>query len=576
MARYARLECRLVFAVIIGMVMAGWIWSGPPGVASSLTTAPSTHVSGEGLPGAAPASLSYSILHTITVGSYPSGVFYDSATGTVYTANRDSENISVVNASTFRVVGTIVTGTPVHMFVMDTVSGRLIVSSDSTPNVTVVNPTTNTIAGMINLTGYSSGQGLGFDPTTGELFVVASADFDLLTLNATTYAVTRVTALTPYPGGGAGFAIDSSSHVIYFPDRGTISAQLIGERNGTSFASITLPGLYGPTASYYDPGNGLVYFMLGGLIASPGNQTLVLNPSTNSEVTSITVGAWPMWSGYDPVRHLLYISGGAGNDVSVVNDTTNTVVANIPLPAGGSPGGIAVDSSTGTIFVADTGLDELLEIGITPPSYSVVFTESGLPPSTPWVVSMGGITKSTTNTTITFTEPNGVYNYTLIGVGRWWPSPGTGELAVNGSGRDVPVFFTLAVDLVFVVKGLPAGTIWWVNVTNATTDKPLGFLLSTSSTQDITVGANGSYSYSVAFPRDWSGYDTQGTVNVGTADQVVIVSISGSSPSSASIDWDWLGAGVVIAGLAVAVAYLSIRGLRPPGRVPPAAPPRSP
>jgi hypothetical protein len=52
-------------------------------------------------------------------------------------------------------------------------------------------------------------------------------------------------------------------------------------------------------------------------------------------------------------------------------------------------------------------------ITIQPPTYSVNFTEVGLPPGTAWNVTLNGVTKASSNSSIIFIAFNGEYNYSV-------------------------------------------------------------------------------------------------------------------------------------------------------------------
>ena len=54
-----------------------------------------------------------------------------------------------------------------------------------------------------------------------------------------------------------------------------------------------------------------------------------------------------------PVPGTVYVANIGGNTVSVIDETTNTVTATIPVGTG--PYGVGVDSSTGTVYVANGG-----------------------------------------------------------------------------------------------------------------------------------------------------------------------------------------------------------------------------
>lgn len=309
-----------------------------------------------------PPPSGYEILHTARVGESPAGVLYDPSNGLVYVANGGSGNISVLNATTLHVVQNIFTGFAARGLALDPANGRLFVANDFSSNVTVIDTVTNTILANPGWPNYSYMVGAEFDPYENEVYIVANNNPDLLALNPSTYAIDRVIPLDPNPGGGEGFAIDLASHVIYFPARGLLSLALIGETNGSTFTHIPLPGYFGPTTTFYDPANGLIYAMLGGLLDDPGNQLVMVNSTTGAIVNGLTVGLWPDSYAYDLSAQLLFLSCTASGEVWVIDTATDQAVTDIALGSTVQTGSIAVDPTTGHVFVAQESPGELIEL----------------------------------------------------------------------------------------------------------------------------------------------------------------------------------------------------------------------
>ncbi|MGC8673492.1 MAG: DUF7619 domain-containing protein, partial [Thermoplasmata archaeon] len=98
---------------------------------------------------------------------------------------------------------------------------------------------------------------------------------------------------------------------------------------------------------------------------------------------------------------------------------------------------------------------------------------------------------STTNT-ITFTESNGTYTYTIGPINGFTAYPSSGVIDVNGANVNQVITFSMKTYTVtFTENGLPNGTIWFVNLSNGQS-----FF---SSTNIITFQEpNGSYTYTIA------------------------------------------------------------------------------
>ena len=103
---------------------------------------------------------------------------------------------------------------------------------------------------------------------------------------------------------------------------------------------------------------------------------------------------------------------------------------------------VSTGSGSTTVNGAPVSQTFAFSSGVSSSSYSVTFTESGLPGGTSWTVTLNGATESSTTSTITFTEANGSYAYTVGSVSGYTASPSSGTVAVAGAGRTVSVTFS--------------------------------------------------------------------------------------------------------------------------------------
>ena len=76
-------------------------------------------------------------------------------------------------------------------------------------------------------------------------------------------------------------------------------------------------------------------------------------PDTGSPhvVATIAVGRGPIGVAVDSTTDLIYVANSGSSTVSVINGATNRVVATVSV--GGLPEGVAVDSTTDLIYVTN-------------------------------------------------------------------------------------------------------------------------------------------------------------------------------------------------------------------------------
>jgi len=314
-------------------------------------------------PNSSSQGLSFTVLGNVTVGSYPSSITFDPTNGELYVTNMYSENVSVVNSSSLRIDTTIPTGLEARAGALDPLNGRLFVANDFSSNVSVIATQNNSLAATLGFPEYSFTLQDQFDPSTGELYVLANNNPDLLAIDPGTLSVTQVIPVDPNPGGALS-GIDPTSHILYFPARGSLAIEPIQQQTGEPLPEIPTESPFGPTTTFFDASNGFVYAMLGGLLDDPGNQVVIVNPATGGLVGDLTVGSWPNLYAFDSARDLLYVDCEASNNVTVIDTVTDSVVASIPFPVGSDPGGIAVDPATGHLFVSELGRGVLEEVGV--------------------------------------------------------------------------------------------------------------------------------------------------------------------------------------------------------------------
>ena len=172
---------------------------------------------------------------------------------------------------------------------------------------------------------------------------------------------------------------------------------------------------------------------------------------------------------------------------------------------------------------------------IKPATYNITFSESGLPSGTSWSVTLNGTSESSTSSTITFTETNGTYSYTVSSVSGYSVFPSSGSITVSAKSFNQAVTFTPTTKSVsrytvtFTETGLPSGTSWYVNLSNGMDSGPI-----TGSSYSFQL-TNGTYSYTTSNVSGYSVSPSSGSISINGASVSKTVSftpIKKSPPSS--------------------------------------------
>lgn len=111
----------------------------------------------------------------------------------------------------------------------------------------------------------------------------------------------------------------------------------------------TVPVGSQPTGIAYDAARGEVFVTNEGVSPSWAGNVSVINDTNDTVVATIPVGSYPVGAAYDRSKGEVFVSNDDTSNVSVINDTTNKVVATVSV--GYAPWGMAYDAAKGEVFV---------------------------------------------------------------------------------------------------------------------------------------------------------------------------------------------------------------------------------
>lgn len=164
---------------------------------------------------------------------------------------------------------------------------------------------------------------------------------------------------------------------------------------------------------------------------------------------------------------------------------------------------------SGTFQISGSG--KIIDVTFQAVTYSVNFTESGLPSGTLWYVNLtSGKSLSSTTSTITASLQNGSYTYSVATADKIFNST-AGAFTVSGATPNVIVTFTaVTYKISFNETGMPSTDTWYVVIS--------GSLLFYPSNGTLGLH-NGTYSYSVhSSDRTYSSHGGTFTVNGNSVD----------------------------------------------------------
>ncbi len=423
----------------------------------------------------------------------PTSLTFNPINDKLYAGNYYPYDISVLNTTSNIVDKTMNLGYSPVSTTINPLNGT-IYSLNSDPsqsnydgNLTAINGSTGKIMGSTYIP--NPPRGMSFDPSNGHIYVTAYfyPEAILYTINATSGAIVSQSSYYS-PNGSYGTPIYNPANGNVYVYNSTDQQFLIINSTTNSISQTSTPGGYPyPYSGTFDPHNGYLY-----LSTQYGEE--VMNATTNSIVTFLNVGNNPISSALDLSNGYIYVANEYSNNVSVIDGTTNTVLGNITV--GYQPDAVAYSTSNGDVYVANYASGT---ISIIPTVfYNVTFTQTGLPTGTTWYVNLSnGQNLTSTGPTLSFSEANGTYSYTVGLSGNIYSaSNASGSFTVHGGNVSNSVSFSKVVYSVdFTESGLPAGTTWYVNLSN-------GQQFHSQSSTVTFSEANGTYSYTLSAGND--------------------------------------------------------------------------
>ena len=186
-------------------------------------------------------------------------------------------------------------------------------------------------------------------------------------------------------------------------------------------------------------------------------------------------------------------------------------------------------TSSGAVETNSTYL--AFTVGGMVPVYNVTFQLSNAI-SSQWTVDLSGYNQSSSSSSVTFSEPNGTYQFTIPDVVSngvtYVASPDSGTVVVSGANRNVSISFISQVySVTFGESGLPSNTEWWVNIT--------GGASLHSNTSEISFKEPNGFVYFTVEARGYSATPSSGTLPISGKNVSISVSFEKATNGTGTI-----------------------------------------
>jgi YVTN family beta-propeller protein len=306
---------------------------------------------------ASATALSPYVATTVRVGSSPTGVAVNPATGLVYVSNYDSNTVSVISESSDSVVATIPVGLSPNGVAFDPVTNEVWVANESSFTLSVISTTSNTVINTVSVGAGNEPYGVAIDTSDGYVYNTDWNTSEVSVTDDRTVPPTGVAAISvgidPY-----GLAVNSSTNNVYVAESQAGRVAII---NGTTVTGSLSAGTKTDGVAVDPSTNSLfVSNYTAGTIDK-------FDTATNTLVSSIDPGSEPAGLAVDPGNQTVW-AAAEGARLIQAPESFGTYSE---IAAGTNPLGVAVDTSTHLAFVTDIGsVDVLVAADGTPPTFT--------------------------------------------------------------------------------------------------------------------------------------------------------------------------------------------------------------
>ncbi len=253
------------------------------------------------------------VVATVTVGSKPRALLWDSLHNKIFVANYNSGNVSVIDGSRNEVTATISVGANPYDLCLNPTNGRIYVSNYGGGTVSVIDGATNQVLTTVNVGSFP--QALCFNTTNNRVYVANYRNAQVTVIDGTTNEIITTIAVDSSP---IALVYNPVYNKVYCANFARNSVTVIDGATNQVLGTVGVD--YQPCALMVDAqGNVTVANRLFGKLS-------VINGNNQAVITTINVGSEPWALAYNAVDNRIYVANSGSNNVSVINAQNYSLV----------------------------------------------------------------------------------------------------------------------------------------------------------------------------------------------------------------------------------------------------------
>jgi YVTN family beta-propeller protein len=268
----------------------------------------------------------------------------DLATGDVYETNPSLASVGIIQAATNRLAGSISLGTSPGGIVFDASNGNLYTSNWYADNVSIISAATNQVVGSVSVGGEPGA--ILYDPIDQEVFVSNFNTGNVSVIDTTTEKVVANPRTGLASAEPLALVLNPKDDLVSVVNSITDNITVINGTTNAVAASVPVGSI--PTNAIYAPSTDTLWVANG----ASDNLTVLQQPG-NAAIASIGIGHDVQGAAYDPVNGFVYTANFGTNNVSIVNSATDAVVGSVTTS--NFPACVGIDSGNGSVYVGNEG-----------------------------------------------------------------------------------------------------------------------------------------------------------------------------------------------------------------------------
>ncbi|HWP96129.1 MAG TPA: stalk domain-containing protein [Syntrophomonadaceae bacterium] len=288
------------------------------------------------------------ILYVHRSGHYPIALAVNQNTNTIYVANKGSLDVTVMDGATDTVKATVPAGTYPRCIAVNPDAKKTYITNQQDKTVTVINGASNNV--ITTLPSGTYPVDLAVNRSTDKVYVANNSSKNVTVIDgaADNIAGTVAAGNSPYD-----VAVNQNTNRIYTVNYYDKSISVIDGSSDTVTATVTSDT--GPYAVALNPNptiNKIYVANLKDFLHGETGTVTVIDGATNA-TSSITVGKKPCAITINLSTNNVYVANLFDDTVTVIDGTTDTVIATVAV--GDGPLAMGIDQTTNKIYVANCG-----------------------------------------------------------------------------------------------------------------------------------------------------------------------------------------------------------------------------